>query len=225
MSFADNIQKIMELRRVKPADLARDLGISRQKLSNWESGTNEPRKETLKELADYLKVAKELLLKENLTDADISSNLTGNSTVTSRTLAGKIPFYDTIAVGGNNMLAEQQPISEPIEYINPGDLLKGASGTLRIYGHSMFPKYPSGCIVAFKQSKSKVIVWGEDYVIELEDRRIIKRVEKSKEKDYIKAVSYNVNNEKYIYDPIEIPLSEVRRLYMVLGKVELEASI
>lgn len=141
----------------------------------------------------------------------------------------KVPLYDAIAVGGNSMLADQSPISEPIDMVDPGDLLRSATGLLVVRGQSMFPKYPSGCYVAFKRGGEKipsVIVWGEDYVIELEDRRILKRIEKGETKDHIKAVSYNINKEnKYMYDPIDIHRNDVKRMYMVLGKVELEASI
>lgn len=141
----------------------------------------------------------------------------------------RVPLYDAIAVGGNSMLADQSPISEPIDMVDPGDLLRSATGLLVVRGQSMFPKYPSGCYVAFKRGGDKipsVIVWGEDYVIELEDRRILKRVEKGETKDHIRAVSYNVNKDnKYVYDPIDIHRNDVKRMYMVLGKVELEASI
>lgn len=135
----------------------------------------------------------------------------------------KIPFYDVIAVGGQALLADQVVNGHP-EMIEPGTFLKRATGSLRIYGHSMFPKYPAGCIVAFKDADLEVIIWGEDYVIELSDRRIIKRVEKGDEKGWIKAVSYN-KSEEYVYSPIDIPVTKIKRLYMVLGKVELEASI
>lgn len=146
---------------------------------------------------------------------------------------GKIPFYDVIAVGGASvMMHEQDAVSDrPTEMIDPGTFLRAATGALRVYGHSMYPKYPAGCIVAFKASSKPipdVIVWGEDYVIELEDRRIIKKVDKGDTKDYIKAVSMNGTNEekmKYQFDTIDIPLSAVKRMYMVLGKIVLEASI
>lgn len=74
MSFADNIKRIKDLRNKTSADLERDLGISKQKQHNWESGLNEPRKEILKRLAEYFTIPKELLLKENLTDADITGS-------------------------------------------------------------------------------------------------------------------------------------------------------
>lgn len=135
-----------------------------------------------------------------------------------------IPLYDAIAVGGNNILADQSPLSEPIEYIDPGDLLRPATGAMRVYGHSMFPKYPSGCTVTFRAADKEMIFWGEDYVLEMEDRRILKRLEPSEVKGNVKAVSYN-KSEQYVYAPVEIPVKKIKRLFMVLGKVELEASI
>ena len=146
--------------------------------------------------------------------------------------APKIPFYDVIAVGGSSiMLHDQEAVSGVSEMIDPGTFLRAATGALRVYGHSMYPKYPAGCIVAFKASSKpipEVIVWGEDYVIELEDRRIIKKIDKGDSKEYIKAVSLNGTNgekPKYQFDTIDIPLSAVKRMYMVLGKIELEASM
>jgi phage repressor protein C with HTH and peptisase S24 domain len=94
------------------------------------------------------------------------------------------------AVGGQAMLADQAAVTNPVEYVNPGDFLKKATGTLRVYGNSAFPKYPSGSIVAFKETKSNTIHYGEDYVIELEDRRIIKRVQRSKKEGHIQVNSY-----------------------------------
>lgn len=146
---------------------------------------------------------------------------------------GRIPFYDAIAVGGASvMLHEQDAVTDrPSEMIDPGTFLRAATGALRVYGHSMYPKYPAGCIVAFKASSKRipdVIVWGEDYVVELEDRRIIKKIDKGENKDSIKAVSLNGTNGdkmKYQFDTIDIPLKAVKRMYMVLGKIELEASI
>lgn len=90
------------------------------------------------------------------------------------------------------MVNEQEPVySSGTEMINQGTWFRTATGALRVYGHSMFPKYPSGSIIAFKPADKEVILWGEDYVIELSDRRIIKRIEKSANAGTINAVSYN----------------------------------
>lgn len=209
-----NIKELRAKSGFTQAELADEIGVTRQTIINWEKGQSDPDKEELDRLAAALNVEVSMItLSVDRSNSD----------------AEKIPFYDAVAVGGLSVLADQTPVIEPTEMIDPGTWFRTASGALRVYGHSMFPKYPAGCIVAFKKSSKDipaVIVWGEDYVIELEDRRILKRVDRGETKASIKAVSYNVNKDnKYVYDPIEIPLSDVKRMYMVLGKVELEASI
>jgi hypothetical protein len=137
----------------------------------------------------------------------------------------RIPLYDTIAIGGLSLLMEEQvAYNNPIAMIEPGDILKSASGSLRVYGHSMFPKYPAGCIVGFREADMELILWGEDYVIELSNRRIIKRLEKHEDNTKVWAVSYN-KSEEYKYANLEIPIKKIKRLYFVVGKAEIEASI
>lgn len=209
-----NIKELRAKSGFTQAELAERLEVTRQTIINWEKGQSKPDADELRRLALAMDVeVSEITLTVDREKSD----------------ADKIPFYDAVAVGGLSVLADQTPVQEPTEMIEPGTWFRSATGALRVYGHSMFPKYPSGCIVAFKKSAGNVpsvIVWGEDYVIELADRRILKRVDKGETKGSIKAVSYNVNKDnKYVYDPIEIPLSEIKRMYMVLGKVELEASI
>lgn len=220
MDIGKAISQFIDNKHITKKDFALKVGISRQTLDNWIKGVTSP---------DH----SELTKMSKIMDVDISQ-LTMTSAGGFQNSSEKIqeiPFYDTVAVGGHSLLAEQSPIDQPSEMINPGTFLKSATGALRVYGHSMYPKYPAGCIVAFKASSTpipSVIVWGEDYVIELEERRIIKKVDRGDTKDTIKAVSLNGANgekSKYQYDPIEIPISAIKRMYMVVGKIELEASI
>jgi transcriptional regulator with XRE-family HTH domain len=214
------INQFIDNKRITKKEFAAKLGISRMTLDNWIKGATSP---------DHTELSK----MSKIFDVDISQ-LTMRAEGSYQNLSEQIkqiPFYDTVAVGGHSLLADQSPIDQPSEMINPGTFLKSATGALRVYGHSMYPKYPAGCIVAFKASSTpipSVIIWGEDYVIELEERRIIKKVDRGDTKDTIKAVSLNgANGEKtkYQYDPIEIPISAIKRMYMVVGKIELEASI
>lgn len=104
-----------------------------------------------------------------------------------------------------------------------------STGTLQVYGHSMYPKYPSGSIVAFKAASKPipvVILWGEDYVIELEDRRIIKRVHKSGQPGHIQVNSYNDKKDEegnFVYSPFDIPMKAIKGMYTVVGKIVIEA--
>lgn len=191
------------------ADFSKKMGIVRQTLDNWISGQTSPDQNELERASKILGV-------------DIIQFL---GIIKPKPIeAHQIPFYDAVAVGGFALLADQSAITEPTDMIEPGTFFRAATGSLRIYGHSMFPKYPAGCIVAFREADKEVIIWGEDYVVELEDRRIIKRIEKGKNEQNILAVSYN-KSESYIYESVDIPVRKIKRLFMVLGKIELEASI
>jgi transcriptional regulator with XRE-family HTH domain len=187
-----------------------ELAVTRQTINAWEAKESiKLDNKKLEKIAKTLKVSVKDLVETKSYD----------------TAAGGIPFYDTIAGTGASMLEEQGlAYSDNAEMIDPGTWFKSANGALRVYGHSMFPKYPAGCIIAYKTADKEVIIWGEDYVIELQDRRIVKRLEKSEIADNVKAVSYN-KSEEYVYPPIEIPLRKIKGLFMVLGKVELEVSI
>lgn len=224
MTFREKVDKILKDKELSLWKLAEDSGLK----TTLQKAYGENREMSPKKTTEFLEKVciNSVWWKSGKGDVFLENGTHGDE---QQPKDGKVPLYDAIAVGGNNMLADQSPISGPIDMVDPGDLLRSATGLLVVRGQSMFPKYPSGCYVAFKRGGEKipsVIVWGEDYVIELEDRRILKRVEKGESKDHIKAVSYNINKEnKYMYDPIDIHRNDVKRMYMVLGKVELEASI
>jgi len=203
-------------------DLELYAGIGAKTLRKAVNENREPSRRILGKLLESL----------NISDEEwASADFTPFMEVSKSTEQSKIPFYDAYAMGGLAVLADQSAVSEPTEMIDPGTFLRAATGTLRVYGHSMYPKYPAGCIVAFKASSTAipaVIFWGEDYVIETADRRVVKKVDKGTTKDSITAISYNGGNsdkEKYQFQPTEINLKDIKRMYMVLGKVELEASI
>jgi transcriptional regulator with XRE-family HTH domain len=200
------IWQIAESQGYKKQDFARKMNISRTTLDSWIEGNSEPR------YSDVMNMSK--ILGHDF-----------NPETALREAEKNIPFYDVIATAGSSIMINDQEATyaNSAELINPGSWFKSATGALRVYGHSMFPKYPAGCIVAFKEADKDVIIWGEDYIIELEDRRVVKRIEKG-ENGFVKAVSYN-KSEEYVYASIDIPINKIKRLYMVLGKVELETSI
>lgn len=202
-----NIRELREKINMTQQQLSDSTGIPLGRINNWEQQKGKPKHEDMIKLQSFFE------------------NYQTPLKVTKSATSTQIPFFDAVAVGGMALLADQSPIDQPSEMIDPGTWFRSATGALRVYGHSMFPKYPAGCIVAFKASTS-TIIWGEDYVIEMPDRRILKRLEKSDIADHVKAVSYNINkDQKYVYDPVDLPKSEIKRLFIVLGKIELETSI
>ncbi len=134
----------------------------------------------------------------------------------------KIPFYDDVAsVGGIGNLADMNA-QLPTEWIDTGDWFLEATAAIRHYGDSM-NEYPSGCILALKEIHGlQFIVWGNDYVIETEDFRITKRIQRGKKPDTLMA--YSSNNDAYpdgtlVHEPIEIPFEIIRRVSLILGYV------
>ena len=134
----------------------------------------------------------------------------------------KIPLYDTYSVGGTSMIAPNDPVTAPTEWIDAGDWFIDATAAMHHYGDSMI-EYPSGCILALKEiSDKELIIWGKNYVIETDEYRITKRLQRSKDPKYV--IAYSTNEEKYqdgtlIHQPIDIPKSAIRRLALVLGYV------
>lgn len=225
MDVKDKILKFKELKGLSNPQLAELLGVSRSLPGKWESGDSYPSRNKLPQFAKAMGMTLDDLISEK--DLTESTSVREPKTLYLKPEQGlnkKIPFYDTIAVGGQAMLADQTPISEPAEYVDPGDFFRKATGVITVYGHSGFPKYPAGCKVAFRDASKDLIYWGEDYVVETEERRIIKRLERHEDRTFVKAVSYN-KSDAYVYADIDIPIEKIKRLYMVLGKIELEASV
>lgn len=144
----------------------------------------------------------------------------------------RIPFYDTIAVGGREVVADDTAVmADHFELIDPGRFLGKATGALRQYGDSMYEKYPSGSIIFFRESIhwQELIHFGQDYVIEtIDGHRVTKTVMKADSDGDILAVSHNTYKNKHgidIYRPYTIPKKLIRRMAYVVGMLKFEASI
>lgn len=135
-----------------------------------------------------------------------------------------IPFYDDVAsIGGvNTISAVVDGSMPPSEYIDAGDWFHEASAAIRHYGDSM-TEYPSGCILAIKKVEDmRLILWGRDYVIETDEFRITKRLQRGTDSSTIVACSSNTDtypDGRLIHEPVVIPLESIRGLWLVLGHV------
>ena len=208
----DNIM-IKDLRKKKGLSqekLAEMLGVHHRTVQNWEHGGVVP-------------TSKHVLLRKILEEA-----MSESKTPISSAGRKKIPLYDTYSVGGTNgLVATNEPISAPLEWIDAGDWFVDATAAMHHYGDSM-AEYPSGCILALREVHDKrLIIWGKNYVIETDEYRITKRLQRSKDPKCITA--YSTNEETYqdgtlIHQPIDIPKSAIRRLALVLGYVVKEHS-
>lgn len=144
-----------------------------------------------------------------------------------------VPFFDAPATAGITE-TEMTPIHAPAGTIDVGDLLHDSQAAIRIYGNSMNPNYPPGCVVGLVQCSSEYIEPGEVYVIETRDRRIVKRLfYKDDDAESTHFMCYSDNTMKFsggardgklAYPPYYLPKSEIVRMFQVTGVIKRNAN-
>ena len=134
------------------------------------------------------------------------------------------PVYDTDTTGSNTgLVSSSDDTAKLLGYINSGDWFeRKETAIIRHVGDSM-TEYPDGCWLAVKRVlHPNMLVPGKNYVVETDDFRVTKRVQKGSEPGLIKL--YSTNRERYddgqlIHEPFEVHLSDVRRIFSILGFV------
>lgn len=157
-------------------------------------------------------------------DMLIGSTNNGNDIAIS---SGKvIPYYDAEVAAGTNYEMEMAQTA-PVGMIEIGGLLKDSEFAMRVYGNSMVPNYPAGCVIGLRQYNEHFIEPGTVYVIETEENRFLKRLYYSKDKKAFRCMSDNhMKHEtgpmegEHFYPEFEIPFEDVRRLLRVTGVVK-----
>lgn len=135
-----------------------------------------------------------------------------------------IPFYDAETTGGfDGLVSSSSDEAQLMGYIQPGGWFDGReTAAIRHVGESML-EYPDGCVLAVREvTERRLLVPGRNYVIETSEYRVTKRVQRGTEPGCIAL--YSTNQEKYddgrlVYEPFEIALEDVRRIFSVLGYI------
>lgn len=169
--------------------------------------------------SDWLLTGKEPMIKNNL---DI---LGESSTGYFREEKKLIPLYDGVLPATEQGKEVSDSTREPVEMIDTGDWFCDATAAIRVHGESMSPEYKSGSIVALREVYNKnLVVFGQDYLIETTEYRVIKRLQKSDIPQNWQL--YSVNEEKHkssgrlMHEPFDVHIDQVIRLYQVLGSVK-----
>jgi transcriptional regulator with XRE-family HTH domain len=210
------IKELRQKHNLSQQDLADKTGIPKGRINNWEQGNGQPKAKDFEILKSFFDLIE---MKPSRMKAEKGGGNTPDA----------IPFFDAIATAGLAVYQEDQPpVTQPTETVNPGTWFRSATAAMRVYGDSMFPKYKSGCIIALKEIYDKEeIIYGEDYVLETSEQRVLKRVMKSeKGEEHIELTSVNPqsdNRGKPIYASKDFHLNKIKRVYKVLGQIQYEA--
>lgn len=127
----------------------------------------------------------------------------------------RIPLLPISAIGGamndddqGVMLYECEKVLSPV---------RNAQMAVRVSGDSMYPRYPNGSMVFVREVDASIFIeWGGYYVVNTTNGTIIKRVFKG-EDNTIECRSVNPD-----YQPFNVPMGEVRKMYKILGSLHLE---
>jgi SOS-response transcriptional repressor LexA len=127
-----------------------------------------------------------------------------------------IPFYNIDVFASPEKTFDDNPETPSYFLSVPG--FSDCSYALPVCGNSMAPKFKNGDIIAVKEINNKaIILYGEAYLVITEEYRIVKIIRKHPS-DESKLLLVSENDE---YDPVEILRDEVKKLYLVKGKIEI----
>lgn len=212
--FSDIFKQLLQKSNVTAYQMSKDTGISESLISNWKSGRQLPKYDSLNTLADYFGVSGDFLLgrterpeinaetvKKSLTEPEPLIKLTAKTII--------IPFYRTPASAGTGSLLFDET---PIEYTNvpKTDITSKADFMLEVNGDSMQPKFFDGDRVFVKNSES--IYEGEIGVFILNGESYIKKMGRNE------LISLNP-----AYNPIKLTeYDDIRCAGKVLGTLDLQ---
>lgn len=161
------------------------------------------------------------------TESHANTSPTAVYTTTAAISKGRvIPYFDAAVAAGTSYAMEMTQ-TQPSGMIEIGGLMKDSEFALRVYGNSMTPSYPAGCVVGLKQHTESFIEPGTVYVVETTENRYLKRLYYNKERSAFRCLSDNhMKHEngpmegEYFYPEFEIPFDDVRRLLRVTGVIK-----
>lgn len=142
-------------------------------------------------------------------------------------LTGKlIPLFDADAAAGLSYGMNMEP-SRQVGLIDIGGMLRDSETAIRVYGNSMIPNYPPGCVIGLRPHYDSFIVPGKVYVVETRDDRYLKRLYYTKDKMAFRCLSDNTKKHtdgpmegEFCFPDFEIPLDEVIRVFKVVGVIK-----
>ena len=134
--------------------------------------------------------------------------------IKSSSVIDTIPFYDVSATAGHMTLTLEDAKTYASDHIHT-NALKGAQVAISVHGDSMSDAFPGGSIIALRLVEDiEVIPYGEAYVIETADHRLLKYIRRGSTPTTVLLVSHNE-----AFEPFEIERKKIRKLWKVLGMI------
>lgn len=209
-----NLRIFRKQKGLTQKQIASFLGVGQSFVSQIESGKDKMPDEYVPILID------------KFGDIDDSAVKTLDNSQPSIDSGKVIPYYDAEVAAGTQYGMEMTPAA-PAGWIEIGGILKDSEFAMRVYGNSMVPNYPAGCVIGLRRYTEHFIEPGTVYVIETAENRFLKRLYYNEDKTAFSCISDNhMKHEsgpregRYFYPEFEIPLEDVKRLFRVTGVIK-----
>lgn len=149
-SIASQIKKLRNQRGWTQSQLADRLSVSKQTISNWETGIKVPRMGSLQKLADLFNVKIGEIINASINDDDVSNTVKPNNIIYSEGLERiTIPIIGEIACG--DPITAEENIDGYTEETFEKPIPSGTLFALRCKGHSMEPTIHDGALVTIRE--------------------------------------------------------------------------
>lgn len=214
-TVVDRIRHLIDLRRLTQAEFARIVGVYPTNISKVLTGKLAVSEGMLNRIVVNMGVSKQWLRDgigvpfEKTDDPRhlASGDLSGVSGVDEG-----IPVYDIDVTAGCRELSSMFTADNVIGRVNLPIGPMDGSAIVRVSGDSMSPTICNGGFVYIRPvSLSSPIFWGQIYVVVLDDYRMVKYVRR----DHNDASRIILHSDNPGYDDMEVPLADVRQLYLV----------
>jgi hypothetical protein len=212
----EKLEEFIRIKNISITDLAPKLNVSRGTIYLWFT-----KKELSKKVQDLLRNEIGFRVQSNVNSVSSgSSEPTEQKTEQKQTKS--FPLFEIDVSAGDINMFQDNPEIPTTQISIPG--FEDCDFGTYVWGHSMYNTYENGTIIACKRINDKEIIqFGEAYLIVTEEQRMIKRIQKSDNKNCILATSDNdskTSDGKRQFESFDIPKNKIRFLYIVKGCIK-----
>lgn len=213
-SVAERIKYLIKFSRLNQQTFATKIGVDPANLSKYLSGRIPMTENLLNRIVVNMGVSKAWLRDGTdvpfSKDSEVAELGVDEPKVLSPSSRRGAPVYDIDVTAGCHELSSMFTQDRVVGFLDLPEL-DPSSAVIHVSGDSMAPTIKNGSYIAIHAlSPGAPIVWGQIYVIVLDDYRLVKRVRRHDDKSMV-----ILHSDNPAYDDMEVRREDIRHLYIV----------
>lgn len=211
-NIVDRLRYLVTLSRKTQAQFSRLVGVDPSNLSRMLSGRAPVNRAFINRVVADLGVSKEWFVNGTGVPfpkhGEVAVLETGEVSITNAPKGA--PVYDVDATCGIAPLSRCFTEDNIVGYLDmPG--LDPRNPIVRVSGDSMDPRVPDGALISIRAiNDPSIILWGNIYLVQLEDYRMVKYIRRHH--DPAKII---LHSENPAYDDVEVERRNIVKLFLV----------